>query len=59
MWLEGQGLDPDLQGEFAAEQNGKAGGPAVASVPIVYALPFSVWESLARPRHGHAILTQS
>lgn len=59
MWLEGQGLDLDLHGEFAAEQSRKANGLAVASVPMVHALPFSVWGSPAGPLYGHAILTQS
>lgn len=58
MWLEeGQGLDPDLHGEFAAEQSRKAGGPEVDSVPMAHALPFDVWESPAGPLRGHGTLT--
>lgn len=58
MWLEGQGLGPDLHGEFAVEQSRKAGSPAVDSMPTVHALPFDVWVSLAGPLLGHVILTQ-
>lgn len=58
MWLEGQGLDPDLHGEFAVEQSRKAGGPAVDSVPMVHALPFDVWVSPAGPLLGHVVLVQ-
>lgn len=58
MWLEGQGLDPDLHGEFAVEQSRKAGGWAVDSVPMVHTLLFDVWASPAGPLLGHVVFTQ-